>query len=297
MSGDDIRGAIFEDHPFVRYRPKAAPNPIVSWNQRISEVCLREGCSLPSCTRCLALLHSAVSDAISRQSDDVLQDDELLGATVAGAASEIMTFLFPKEEENVRREEESYCNPKSGLCFRLGRETAKHASDTSGGWGASGGSGRSSASGTSGVLNASGIFGEETWDGKIPNGPGKWRGSNPISPSEGRLSPMICRADSSSTEECLPTPCGGISDMEEIQSVIDSHNALTPCQVSLVHKWRDSPIPSIWNSMLNHRISVSGMGIPEAAKACAYLNVALRDSCIACWKIKFDHWTARPCMV
>jgi hypothetical protein len=61
-----------------------------------------------------------------------------------------------------------------------------------------------------------------------------------------------------------------------------------------VHKWADVSPPAIWNEILNARIESRGLSGIEAARAHAFLNVAMADAFIECWACKYTYWTARP---
>src|SRR5437773_7942777 len=46
--------------------------------------------------------------------------------------------------------------------------------------------------------------------------------------------------------------------------------------------------------MLNARIESRGLSAVEAARAQAFLDVAMADAFIECWACKFKYWIARP---
>ena len=227
-------------------------NSVSTWNKYFTFVAANHKTPVTLLVRGYALLHVAIYNAVLGKIDASQSTKILL---VAGAASEVVNNLYPEDSESTARKVEAetrkIIDPENSL--QKGRDAAKRVLDYA----------KTDGSGA-------------PWDKNIPQGPCKWTGSDPVGPTSGNQKTIFL---SSATEIQIPDPfpCGSPQDLQEIQAVIDASNKLTGQQIVTIHKWADLPPPTLWNNMLNNRISNRNMGIVDAARASAYTNCAMYE--------------------
>jgi hypothetical protein len=91
-----------------------------------------------------------------------------------------------------------------------------------------------------------------------------------------------------------PYAYGSPQDLADVQEVVDVAAARTAEQIAIVHKWADASPPAIWNGMLEQEIKQRGLSARAAARVQAYLNMAMYDAFVSCWRTKYEFWIARP---
>jgi hypothetical protein len=147
------------------------------------------------------------------------------------------------------------------------------------------------------------------WDNcawTAPVGPGLWSPTPPgftapHQPCWGRLRPFVL----SSGAECAPPPPPAFSIdpespfFEEAMEVYVTTRAVTPEQNAIALFWADSPgqtatPPGHWVSILNQIAVQERLSLAAAAEAYARLGIAVADSFISCWNVKYVHNLLRP---
>jgi hypothetical protein len=93
-----------------------------------------------------------------------------------------------------------------------------------------------------------------------------------------------------------PYECGSAKDLAGVQEVVDAAAARTPEQIAIVHKWADRSPPAIWNGIMNDAIVAHGLSARETARVHAFVNMAMYDGFVSCWRTKYEFWVARPIM-
>jgi membrane-associated phospholipid phosphatase len=201
-------------------------------------------------------------------------------AIVAGAAAEVLAYLFPENFGSIAALEEQHLTHIAGhdtsqivegrtIGHDVGKKIIAYAE-----------TGNNSSD-------------QEWWNEKVPSGPGKWSGTNPTASSFGYEKTYIL-SSGAEFQPPPPYPFGSAKDLADVQAVIEAAHSRTPEQIAIVHKWGDLHPATIWNDMLNERIESYNLTIFESARASAYLNTAMYDSFVSCWYTKFAYWTARP---
>ena len=256
-------------------------NAIVSWNQMMTVIGSQKNMPAPYLASDYALMHVAIYDALLQSTNnntDNRRPSE--GAIVAGAAAEVLAYLFPEHLTSIAALEErqlthiaEHDTSEIVDSRMIGHDVAKKII-------AYAETGNNSSD-------------EEWWNLKLPSGPGKWSGTNPIGSSFGYEKTFLL-SSGAEFQPPPPYPFGSAEDLADIQAVIDAAHSRTPEQIAIVHKWADLPPTTIWNEMLNERIESYNLTILESARASAYLNAAMHDSFVSCWYTKFTYWTARP---
>jgi membrane-associated phospholipid phosphatase len=256
-------------------------NAIVSWNQMMTVIGSQKNMPAPYLASDYALMHVAIYDALLQSTNNSADNRKASeGAIVAGAAAEVLAYLFPEHLTSIAALEERQLTHIAGHdtsqivdSRTIGHDVAKKVI-------AYAETGNNSSD-------------EEWWNLKVPSGPGKWSGTNPIGSSFGYEKTYIL-SSGAEFQPPPPYPFGSAEDLADVQAVIDAAHSRTPEQIAIVHKWADLPPTTIWNEMLNERIESYNLTILESARASAYLNTAMHDSFVSCWYTKFTYWTARP---
>jgi hypothetical protein len=138
-----------------------------------------------------------------------------------------------------------------------------------------------------------------------PVGPGLWQPTPPgfqaaLQPLWGTNRPFM--AD---PEECMPEPPPAYSTdpssafFAEAFEVYQAVNQLMPEQRAIAHFWSDDPgqtatPPGHSISILTQLLSQQGASLATAAETYARLGIALADSFIGCWHVKYQHNLLRP---
>lgn len=141
----------------------------------------------------------------------------------------------------------------------------------------------------------------------VPTGPGLWEptppgfAASPLQPCWGNMRPF-CMLFAS---ECMPLPFPAYSAVAgsqfamEAQEVYDTVNSLSPEELEIALFWADNPgqtgtPPGHWVSILSQVCVTEGTDLAVAAEASAKLGVALADSFISCWEMKYAYNLLRP---
>jgi len=263
--------------PFPLSASASSPNPVVVWNGLTTSLGLGHGTAAPYLARDYTLVQVAIWDALQMNLRGH-SGTPPRAAIVAGAASEVLAYLFPTDATQISATESGQLASIAGY-NNNGQVTS--------------GSEIGHDVGKKVVAYAMTDGFDALWNGAIPSGPCKWTGANPIGPALGEAKTFIL----SSPSEFQPPPpyaCGSPQDLADVQAVIDAQNNLTPEEVAIVHKWADMPPPTIWNNMLDDRIRSHSLSILDSARASVYLNVGIYDAFLSCWDAKYTYWTARP---
>jgi PAP2 superfamily protein len=257
-------------------QPAGDANVVVFWNRLTRE--LGTGAPPlppPALARAYALVQVGIYEAL------VVSGDKRRGslpehAVAAGVASSVLGYLFPSR------------------LARIEEATAEQLALDGGASGSAlGGWALGRAVGRAVVARASSDGSATPYTGTPPTGDGIWTGTNPVLPMCGTWRTWVLKSGSEVEPE-PPYAFGSAQDLADVQEVLDVSLNRTPEQIAIVHKWADVSPPAIWNELLNTRIESLHLGLAEAARVHAYLNMAMADAFIECWACKYAYWTARP---
>jgi hypothetical protein len=254
---------------------RASAEPVLFWNQLTTTLARGAGLPPPRFARAYALTHVAIHDALIAGGDRARGG--LTGpALAAGAASTVLTDLFPASAADIAAAAQAQIagsDRRSVLrSWRLGVRVGELL-----------------------VLYGRNDRSDMPFTGTIPTGPGIWAGANPVLPMCGEWKTWILRSGGEFKPE-PPYTYGTPQDLAEVAEVLDVALHRTPEQIAIVHKWADRSPPAIWCGMLNDEIAARHLSLREAARAHAFLNVAIYDAFVSCWSTKYIHWIARPFM-
>ena len=197
-------------------------------------------------------------------------------AAVAGAASTVLSYLFPDRADyfdSLARDE----RPKKAL--ELGRRIGEGV-----------------------VAKARTDGSDAVFTGPVPSGPGLWVPTPP-----GFLPPLEPLAGtwrtwnlgSGSQFRPGPPPAFGTEAYAgETQEVYDVSQSLSDEQKRIADFWADGAgtvtPPGHWNQIALELIRNRRVSAREAASVLAAMNTAQADAFIACWDAKFTYWSERP---
>jgi hypothetical protein len=267
-------------------------------------------------SRALALLHTAMFDAVAAAQDAQhayprsrpfyldqrvqplfqIEDDRATfpatEAVVAGAASTVLTYLFPNYPASLFKsiEEEatnvllwSGVNVRSDIVagLDLGRQIGERAVA----WGESDGS-------------------DARWDGSNrPSGDGYWQPTppafvpEPLDPLAGTWRTWVLQT-ANQLRPPAPPPFGSALWQAELALVQDAVASRTQEQADAVLFWGGGPgtvTPAgLWTQIGIEQIRRLSLDQAEAARVLAYTSVAMHDAFLCCWDAKFTFWYPRP---
>src|SRR5262245_52848632 len=205
-------------------------------------------------------------------------------AAVAGAAAEVLAYFFPKEADGYRAlaEEAARSRVVAGVQYpsdaaaglELGRRVAAFAID------------RARTDGA-----------DAKWDGVIPAGPGKWRGTNPNGVVDARMRPFFLAA----TDQLRPEPPPAVDseqfarDLAEIKGFARTP-ATTGYALYVQYGWFGGPGPAERairegsRRVFEERLDDN----PWAARSYALVTATIMDAWLASQDAKFTYWQIRP---
>jgi len=297
-------------------RDRAALDGVAYWDTgapsyRWSEIAvaehLKNGMSWLIAARNLSLMHIAVYDAMVAAWDSKYAYKRLhpsavrVGLTTAmaepsspsypaehavaaGAASEVLAYVFPDRAAFFREKAEEAARSRitAGVSYpsdvaaglALGRKVAALVIA------------RGKADGT-----------DAKWTGSVPAGPGKWTGTNPILPTAGTWKPWVL----ASPGEFRPGPPVPYDSPEKSAELAELKNfPRTPLTNNEALFWEAAVgglrAHQYWNEQLGKKALEYRLDSdpPRAARAFVLPFVTLYDAAIACWEAKYTYWAIRP---
>ena len=277
---DELSGTI----PAADLAPEGPRAPVdaaacLAWNELTRDLAKSAALPPPLYARAYALESVAVHDALTLglrgragAAPDVL---------VAAAASEVLNDLFPAGRAQVEER----------LQGALGAARANGA--------ARGAIERSLAlgrvAGQAAVRHGQRDGSDRVWTGTIPTGDCKWTGANPLLPMAGTWRTWVTTSGAEFQPE-PPYACGSPQDLADVDEVVQIAAQRTTGQIAIVHKWADRSPPAIWNDLAAEHIRDARLGAVEAARLQAWMNMAIFDGFVSCWRSKYEYWMARPVM-
>lgn len=284
-----------------------AGDPAFRWNQMAIDETGRRGIPHPVGSRDVALMQVAIYDAMVATWDSKYAfnrphpsevDASLRSvlpnpaspsypsehAAAAGAASEVLAWLFPDRAEFFRGEAEA-----AGLSRQLAG--VHYPSDVDAGLAL----GRAIAARVIERGKADGT--DAKWTGTVPTGPGKWIGTNPIQPLAGTWkSWVLARPD-----ELRPGPPPAYDSAQKAEELAEIKNLQrTPSMAGRAFFWEYGAGGlrgfQYWNDQGSEAILANGLASnpPRAARVYAVESIAWYDTVIACWEAKYTYWAIRP---
>ncbi len=154
------------------------------------------------------------------------------------------------------------------------------------------------------------------WTGTVPEGPGLWRGPNPVEPLAGTWRTWVLPSGDALRPPPPPAPDSAqrAAELEEVRSVVrDGGIALAgaywaenpsgrpvpntgPVAVQQMVNYYAPQVHLLWLPQLNRKLAESRLDAnpPRAARAYALLGVAGYNSTVASFDGKYAYWMGRP---
>ena len=281
--------------------------PVYRWNRIAVSETLISNMGAPVAYRALALLNAGMYDATiaawdskytynrARPSDldpsltTVIPNMDSPSypsehAVVAGAASEILAYIFPDKAEEFRAQAE-----EAGQAFLLAG--VQYPSDIEAGLDL----GRQVAAMVIERGKADGS--DAQFDGTMPTEPGYWTGEKPALPMFGTLKTFVL----SSGSEFRPEPPLAYDSPEKAaeMDLLRSYER-TPKSNAHAAFWEygagGNRHHAFWMDQIS-RLSLENdlsNNPPRAARVFALTSIALFDSSVATWDAKYAYWAIRP---
>jgi hypothetical protein len=123
------------------------------------------------------------------------------------------------------------------------------------------------------------------WDGKIPEGPAKWTGKNPMLPTAGLSKTIIL--DSASQFRPGPPP-DFASEMEELRNFKQTFKSRSNAFYYASNFSHDDLIAK---KIFEYNLHLNP---PRAARVYAAMLVTIHDGFVACFEAKYHYWAIRP---
>ena len=206
-------------------------------------------------------------------------------AVVAGAASVVLAYIWPKDAERFAAlaEQAAQSRVAAGVQYpsdvnaglELGRAVGARVVE----YAKTDGSGKK-------------------WAGTVPTGPGLWKGTNPGGVEEATFRTWVL----ASASEVRPPPPPAPDSAARAAELAEVKNfKRTPQTTGLVNYWNfgqyGMPGTHIyWSREVSRKVFEQGLDAnpPRAARLYTLIQVAHYDSTIASQDAKYAYWTARP---
>lgn len=286
-----------------RFRWWTTGGPVYRWNEIILDEMQASFVTLPLAARHLALYQAALDDAMavasSHRKNAGRSDTELdaalksagtssssalspsAHAAVAAAAAEVLGYLFPDRAASFAARAEDAMQTRLLAGAEYPREIAA---------GREIGLTIAKLAITRGKADRS----DAKWSGAVPEGPGTWKGSNPIAPLAGTWQTwVLARGD-----ELRPAAPPAVSS-EQVKAALTELKsfARSPKTNHRAVYWEvhgGARAHTLWNEIARTKLLEAGASGQTAARVLAALNVALADAGTACWDAKYAFWHIRP---
>ena len=226
-------------------------------------------------TRLYALVSGAQYDAL-RAAPSAAEGE----AAAVAAAAAVLRIVFPREGAYLTRQVEAERRrlargSLSPTQLRAGARVGNHAA------------GRWSA-------DAAAELRARPWAGRVPAGPGRWRGEGGapgLAISLG-LRPWFLAGPDQFRPPPPPAP-GSAELTRALDQVRVATAQRTRVQTRATWAWARNAA-TLWSEIAGAVVLRRRMSEREAARALMYLNMTLSDATIACWDAKMTYWLARP---
>jgi hypothetical protein len=285
----------------ARFRWWATGGPAYRWNEVILDEMQEGFVTVPLAARHLALFHAALDDALSVarhhskakvrpepvaidaaiKASDPSASSVSEHAAVAAAAADVLGYLFPARAAHFSAKAEEAMQTRLLAGVELPYEVA---------------AGRAIGQGVAALAIARGKADQSDtkWSGSVPEGPGSWKGANPIAPAAGGWQTWLLVTQSEFRPSAPPA-----FDSDQVKVALNELKAFarTPKSNHRATYWEvhgGARVHTLWNEIARAKLLESGATPATAARVFAALNIALADAGTACWEAKYAYWYIRP---
>ena len=288
----------------ARYRWWSVGGPVHRWNELMLQEMQDSFVVLPMAARHLGLLHVALDDAVAAARSrrprtgapgpvtvDAALDPKATDAlrllapsehaAAAIAAADVLGYLFPARAAHfaAKAEEAIEARLKAGVelpyAIAAGRDIGRKVSALA-------------------IARGKADLSDTKWTGSIPEGPGVWKGTNPIAPAAATWQPWVL----TSPQEFRPAPPPAVGSEAQMAALAELKSFVrTPKSSHRAVYWEvhgGARAHTLWNEIARTKLLEHGVTPDTAARTMAVLNVAMADAGVACWDAKFTYWYIRP---
>lgn len=283
--------------------PAAAP-----WLQRAMAFVAQRAKDPPAASRAYALVSVAMADAttaawhwkyrydraplddqssVSRAPDPAYPSER---AAIAGAASRVLEYAFPKQPR-ARLEEQAEDAARSRVT-----SGAELPSDALAGLEL----GREVAGRVIAYARRDGFTRE--WDGRRPRGFGFWApppgsAARPVQPLAGTWRTWVMK-DGAQFRAPEPPKLDSREMRGQARQLVRIRERLTLRQKRIASFWAGGEgtalPPGIWNQVMIRYLGKRDLSTPATTRVLTLLNVAMADAGVAAWDSKYAYWYPRP---
>lgn len=239
-----------------------------------------------------ALMHVAMFDAWQ-----LADDDPARRIAVSTAAASVLAYLFPEEEHGFDRVvgaltrqfkvQRGVSDAQLKRALQLGRHVGQRVIAR--------GESDGAARGWNGIVLE--WYGEGRY-----LGPGAWEPTPPYFyyPPNEPFAPTWKTWYAEIDKQVRPVPpaFGSPRFVRDLQELVDIQQKLSAEQVRIAKFWVDGSgsvtPPGHWNQIAIELVRKKQLDETQVVRLFAVLNIALADTFIAVWDIKYHYWTARP---
>lgn len=135
---------------------------------------------------------------------------------------------------------------------------------------------------------------------------GIWRGYaplyafNPVEPLAGYWQTLVL-PHGGAVDVAPPPAFASAALLAEAAEVVEVSKKLTTDQKAIAERWHldqgSTTPPGVWNTLAIDLLQRQPIPNRRKATILATLNAAMFDALVACWRVKYTHWTARPVTV
>jgi membrane-associated phospholipid phosphatase len=292
-----------------------AGSPSYRWNQIAGAEITKFNLNTPRAQRALALVHVAIYDAtvaawdskyfynrlrpsdLDKKLSTVIPNPDSPSypsehAVAAGAASAVLTYLFPADAQMFA--DQATAEGNSRLLAGV-----QYPSDVQAGLALGRAVGalviaRAQSDGSSAIFN-----------GSIPNGRCNWKGTNPAEALAGTWNTWVLTSGSD-FRPGPPPDCTSAQEAAELAEVKSfsrvlpapgsSFIPLSPFDIESKGFFWQGRALTFWSDLLDKKIFENHLdnNAPRAARAYAIQNITGYDAMVACWDGKYAYWAIRP---
>jgi hypothetical protein len=261
--------------------PWALPTSTMRWNEYACDLIARNQIGQFPASRTLAYLNLAIHNAIVQ----ARQQGRTPEGAAAGAAADVLAYLFPKDEP--------------AISARLADEVAAMGGALRPDFAAGVDLGRKAAAEV--VASAKADRSDLPWSGPLPTGADKWSSRAepprpPLGPRLGEMRPFFLTTGADFRAPAPPaaeTPAFRAA-VAEVRAISDGR---TSEQLRIAQYWEGLTGPfsaGRWNEVARGAISAHGLSEAESARVLALVHMTGVDATIACHDSKYTYWVPRP---
>lgn len=192
-------------------------------------------------------------------------------SVAAGVAVTIISHFYPSMADSVKRMAEQLINSRiaAGVAFpsdtRAGFDLGKEIAEKE-------------------IEHTKDYVPKTVWDRKMPEGPGVWKGKNPMLPLAGLSKTVVLESGKQFRPGPPPDFAKDMAEMKNfkptLRSSANAYNFASGFGDDILHK-------KIFEYNLN-------LNPPRAARLYAITAIGVYDCFIACWDAKYAYWGIRP---